>query len=63
LAKGIKEWQVKFIWNPERQFYVWYILSTIREFTGDFGYRGTGKEMIIDPVSGKVLAMNDWNIR
>ena len=63
LAKGIKERQVKFIWNPERQFYVWYILSTIREFTGDFGYRGTGKEMIIDPANGEVLAMNDWNIR
>jgi hypothetical protein len=63
LAKGIKQWQVKFIWNPERQIYVWYILSTIREFTGDFGYRGTGKEMILDPVSGEVLALNDWNIR
>ncbi len=63
LAKGIKEWQIKFIWNPERQIYVWYILSTIREFTGDFGYRGMGKEMIIDPVSGEVLALNDWKVR
>ena len=62
LAKGIKEWQVKFIWNPERQIYVWYILSTIREFNGDYGYRGMGKEMIIDPASGEVLALNDWNI-
>lgn len=60
-AKGIKEWQVKFIWNPERQIYVWYILSTIREFTGDYGYRGIGKEMIIDPANGDVLALNDWN--
>ncbi len=62
-AKGIKEWQINFIWNPERQIYVWYILSTIREFTGDFGYRGMGNEMIIDPANGKVLALNDWNIR
>jgi len=59
-AKGIKEWQVKFIWNPERQIYVWYILSTIREFTGDYGYRGIGKEMIIDPANGEMLALNDW---
>lgn len=63
LEKGIKEWQVGFIWNPERQVYVWHILSTIREFTGDFGYRGSGKEMLIDPVFGDVLALNDWNIR
>jgi hypothetical protein len=63
LEKGIKEWRVGFIWNPERQIYVWHILSTIREFSGDFGYRGNGKEMLLDPVSGDVLALNDWNIR
>jgi hypothetical protein len=63
LEKGIKDWQVGFIWNPERQIYVWYILSTIREFEGDFGYRGSGKEMLIHPVHGDVLALNDWNIR
>ena len=63
LEKGIKDWQVGFIWNPERQIYVWHILSTIREFSGDFGYRGNGKEMLIDPVFGDVLALNDWKIR
>ncbi|MCH7963969.1 MAG: hypothetical protein IH950_01860 [Bacteroidetes bacterium] len=63
LEKGIKDWQVGFIWNPERQIYVWYIVSTIHEFEGDFGYRGRGKEMLIDPVHGDVLALNDWNIR
>ncbi len=63
LEKGIKDWQVGFIWNPERQIYVWHILSTTREFSGDFGYRGSGKEMLIDPVFGDVIALNDWNIR
>ena len=63
LEKGVKDWQVGFIWNPERQIYVWHILSTIREFSGDFGYRGTGKEMLIDPVHGDILALNDWSIK
>jgi len=62
LEKGVKDWQVGFIWNPERQIYVWHVLSTTREFEGDFGYRANGKEMIIDPVSGDVLAANDWKI-
>jgi len=62
LEKGIKDWKVGFIWNPERQIYVWHILTTIREFQGDFGYRGSGKEMLIDPVNGEVLALNDWRI-
>ena len=60
--KGVKDWDVGFIWNPERQIYVWHVLSTIRQFEGDFGYRANGKEMIIDPVSGDVLAIHDWKI-
>jgi len=63
LEKGIKDWQVGFIWNPERGIYVWHILSTLKEMEGEFGYRGSGKEMIIDPVNGDVLEYNDWNIR
>jgi hypothetical protein len=63
LEKGIKDWNVGFIWNPERQIYVWHILSTDREFKGDFGYKANGKEMIIDPVNGDLLALNDWHIR
>jgi hypothetical protein len=63
LEDGVNEWKVGFIWNPERQIYVWNILSTIHEMEGDFGYRGSGKEMIIDPVNGEVLAINDWHIR
>lgn len=63
LEQGVKDWQVGFLWNPERQIYVWHILSTIRETEGDFGYRADGKELIIDPVNGDILAKNDWHIR
>ncbi|GBD87920.1 hypothetical protein BMS3Abin03_01854 [bacterium BMS3Abin03] len=63
LEKGIKDWQVGFIWNPERGIYVWHILSTLKEMKGEFGYRGNGKEMIIDPINGDVLAYNDWYLR
>jgi hypothetical protein len=62
LEKGIKDWQIKFIWNPERQIYVWRILTVIREFQGDFGYRGSGKEMLIDPVGGEVLVLIGWQV-
>lgn len=63
LDDGVNEWKVGFIWNPERQIYVWHILSTIHEIEGDFGYRASGKEMLIDPVNGDVLAINEWHIR
>jgi hypothetical protein len=62
LEEGIKNWQIKFVWNPERQIYVWRILTVIREFQGDFGYRGSGKEMLIDPVNGEVLSLTGWQI-
>lgn len=62
LDEGIKEWRKSFIWSSAYNKYVWQILSTLRESIGDFGYRGNGKEMIIDPNSGKVLALNDWRI-
>lgn len=62
LAKGIKDWKIAFLWNPERQMYVWRILTTLREFQGDFGYRGSGKEMLINPSNGDVLALNGWQV-
>jgi len=63
LEEGVKDWKMRFVWNPERQIYVWHILTTIREFEGDFGYRGSGNEMLIDPVSGEVLAVTGWHIQ
>ena len=62
LEEGIKEWIVGFIWNAKYDKYVWHILSTLEEMEGEFGYRAMGKEAIIDPSNGEVIALNDWNI-
>ncbi len=62
LGEGIKEWKVGFIWNAKYDKYVWHILSTLEEMEGEFGYRAKGKEAIIDPSNGEVIALNDWNI-
>ncbi len=62
LKEGIKDWDVGFIWNPQRQIYVWHVLSTLNEMKGDIGYRGNGQEVIISPVTGEVLDMHDWKV-
>ena len=62
LKEGIKDWDVGFIWNPQRQIYVWHVLSTLHEMKGDIGYRGNGQELIISPVTGEVLDMHDWKV-
>jgi hypothetical protein len=62
LDAGIKKWNTNFIWSSVYQKYTWQILSTLRESVGEFGYRGNGKEMIIDPNTGEILALNDWRI-
>jgi len=62
LEEGIKEWNVSFIWNPQQDRYVWQILSTFQEIKGDIGYRAEGKEAIINPSDGEVIAINKWRI-
>jgi hypothetical protein len=60
LKEGIKEWEAAFMWDFKLQRYVWRILSTIREYSVEDVYRAAGQEMIIDPNTGEVLALNDW---
>lgn len=60
LKEGIKEWDAAFMWDFKLQRYVWRILSTIREYSVEDVYRAAGQEMIIDPNTGEVLALNDW---
>jgi hypothetical protein len=60
LKEGIKEWDAAFMWDFKLQRYVWRILSTIREYSVEDVYRAEGQEMIIDPNTGDVLALNDW---
>lgn len=62
LEVGIKEWRNSFMWSSDYNKYVWQILSTLKESIGDFGYRGNGSEIIIDPNSGEVLSKKDWRI-
>jgi len=62
LKDGIKEWDAGFMWDFKLQKYVWRILSTLTELGSDENYKATGQEMIIDPVTGEVLALNDWRV-
>ncbi|MDP4116876.1 MAG: hypothetical protein Q8903_12115 [Bacteroidota bacterium] len=63
LPKGIKEWQAGFIWSAKYNRYVWHILSVLNEVKVGDTFRGSGEEVMIDPVSGSVLEMNKWNVR
>ena len=62
LKEGVKEWNTGFLWDFKQEKYVWRILSTLKEFGGEENYKATGQEMVIDPNTGEVLALNDWRI-
>ena len=42
------------IWEATYNKYVWVILSTMRENKGEFGYRGEGEQIVIDPNDASV---------
>ncbi len=63
LEHGVKEWKTGLIWDAKYDKYVWHILSTFEETESELGYKANGKEVIIDPSSGEVIALNDWNIK
>ena len=62
LKEGIKEWDAGFLWDFKLKRYVWRILSTLTEFSSGDNYKATGQEMVIDPNTGEVLALNDWRV-
>jgi hypothetical protein len=62
LKEGVKEWDAGFLWDFKHERYVWKIISTLNEFGSEENYKATGQEMIIDPASGEVLALNDWRV-
>jgi len=62
LKEGVKEWDAGFLWDFKLERYVWRILSTLDEFGGEENYKATGQEMVIDPSTGEVIALNDWRI-
>ncbi|MFO7524540.1 MAG: hypothetical protein R6W68_03735 [Ignavibacteriaceae bacterium] len=62
LEPGIKGWKRNFIWDAQFDKYVWQILNTHNESEGGYGKRANGREMIIDPGTGEVLAINEWRV-
>lgn len=61
--KGIKGWEIGFVFHPSYKIYVWIVLSTFNESEGSNGLRANGKELIINPFDGSIIAQNEWNIR
>ena len=62
LKEGIREWEVGLLWDFKLQRYVWRILSTLTEYSSGDNYKATGQEMVIDPNTREVLALNDWRV-
>lgn len=62
LKEGIREWDAGFLWDFKLQRYVWRILSTLTEYNYEDNYKATGQEMVIDPNTGEVIALNDWRV-
>lgn len=63
LEAGIKPWKKGLMWSSKLQQYVWDVISTLEGTEGSEGFRGNGKEVLIDPGTGLVLEMNDWYIK
>ena len=62
LEQGVKPWKFGFLYDVVYKKYVWHVLSTLSESEGEYGYRASGKELIISPSSGEVIQKNDWKI-
>ncbi len=60
--KGINEWKIGFLWNAKNKKYLWHILNTFSESEGAHGYRGNGKEMLIEPSDGTIVSVNEWRV-
>ncbi len=60
--KGIKDWKIEFKWEPEKNQYVWSILSTLQETKSPAGFRGSGEIMLIDPNTGEVISQKPWHV-
>jgi hypothetical protein len=62
LSKGINDWKVDFVWDANYNKYVWQLLSTIKESQSEFGYRGEGEQISIDPTNASVIDKHSWKI-
>lgn len=62
LPAGITKWKTGFLWNKELNRYVWHVLSTFSESGKGTAYKGSGREILVDPVTGSVIKAYDWRI-
>ena len=62
LRKGVINWKTGLLWDKDLDRYVWHVLSTFSETGKGNDYKGSGKELIIDPTNGKVLSASLWHI-
>lgn len=63
LEPGIKEWKKMFVWSDKHGRYTWVVLSTFEEAYGTNGFRGKGRELVIDATTGSVIDNKEWFIR
>ena len=62
LEKGVKDWDIRFTWDPSLKKYLWDITSTIRETKGENFQRASGKTLLIDPNNREIIKTNQWQI-
>jgi len=62
LEKGIKDWKTSFHWYAgDLKTYIWTVSNTLSESKQGIGsYQASGKTVIIDANSGKVIEISGW---
>ena len=62
LEEGITPWKTGLVWDATLNRYTWHVLATSSQSGEKNEFKGSGKELVIDPGNGKVLAVNYWHI-
>jgi hypothetical protein len=62
LEEGVISWKIGLVWDATLNRYAWHVLSTLSQSGVGKDYKGNGKELVIDPGTGKILAVNYWHI-
>lgn len=62
LEEGVAKWKVGLVWDGTLDRYTWHVLSTFSQSGEKKDYKGNGKELLIDPGNGKILAVNYWHV-
>jgi hypothetical protein len=62
LNKGVKDWEINFVWNAEFEKYIWQIRITLSESKGSEFNRSSGQVMLIDPNDGAIIKTKEWRV-